>query len=242
MGSISLDESENLPQVVPQTNPANAIMLAGKAADACRQIVNQTAITIQGKKYVPVEGWQSIANVMGFFISADESAREYNPKGEMIGWKAKGYVRDRQGVIIGTGEGFVGLDEKDSKGRLTWGARAEYAGRAMAQTRAQSRAGRAVFAFIVTMIGGLKTTPAEEMSASDIDPEPEASPEQKALHASMAKELTEAYKKYVSLIEFPQDFPAKIDTLEMATIDELRTLKREMKAIIDAYTKNPPRK
>lgn len=236
MGSISLDESENLPQVVPQANPANAMALAGNAANACREIVTKTAVVIQGKKYVPVEGWQSIANVMGFFISADEAVREYDSKGELIGWKAKGLVRDRQGTIIGTGEGFVGKDET-----TTWANRKEFACRAMAQTRAQSRAGRAVFAFIVTMIGGgLKTTPAEEMSASDIDPEPEPSAEQKALHASMAKELTEAYKKYVSLIEFPGDFPAKIDTLEMATLDELRTLKREMKAIIDAYTKNPP--
>jgi hypothetical protein len=52
----------------------------------------------------------------------------------------------------------VGFSEK------TWGNREEYAQRAMAQTRAISRACRSAFAFVVTMMdAGLETTPAEEV-------------------------------------------------------------------------------
>jgi hypothetical protein len=52
----------------------------------------------------------------------------------------------------------VGDDER------TWSKRDEYAKRAMAQTRAISRACRSAFAFVVTMMdAGLETTPAEEV-------------------------------------------------------------------------------
>jgi hypothetical protein len=62
------------------------------------------------------------------------------------------------GAVICEAEGFVGDDER------TWQKRDEYAKRAMAQTRAISRACRSAFAFIVTyMDAGLETTPAEEV-------------------------------------------------------------------------------
>jgi hypothetical protein len=60
--------------------------------------------------------------------------------------------------VICEAEGFVGDDER------TWAKRDEYAKRAMAQTRAISRACRSAFAFVVTMMdAGLETTPAEEV-------------------------------------------------------------------------------
>jgi hypothetical protein len=62
------------------------------------------------------------------------------------------------GIVICEAEGFVGDDER------TWAKRDEYAKRAMAQTRAISRACRSAFAFVVTMMdAGLETTPAEEV-------------------------------------------------------------------------------
>jgi hypothetical protein len=77
------------------------------------------------------------------------------------------------GQLIATGEGFVGEDEttwyggKDKRGKIHE-KRADYAIRAMAQTRAMSRAGRTAFAHVVVMMkAGLATTPAEEMIAID---------------------------------------------------------------------------
>jgi len=137
------------------------------AAAACKEIVMRTAQNIQGHRYIKVEGWQAIANTMGYFVGASDAVREYDPSGKHIGWTAKGFVRDRDGRTIATGDGYVGKDEK------RWGTAAEYACRAMAQTRAQSRASRGCFAFIAVMIDpSLKTTPAEEI----ID-EQEARPE-----------------------------------------------------------------
>ncbi len=126
---------------------------ATEIASICKDIVTKTAQNIQGRKYVRVEGWQSIANAYGCVASAKDVERVET------GFRAIGQVRRMDtGVVICEAEGFVGDDER------TWQKRDEYAKRAMAQTRAISRACRSAFAFIVTyMDAGLETTPAEEV-------------------------------------------------------------------------------
>jgi hypothetical protein len=75
------------------------------------------------------------------------------------------------GAVICEAEGFVGDDER------TWAKRDEFAKRAMAQTRAISRACRSAFAFIVTyMDAGLETTPAEEVPAEGFSDSPRPAP------------------------------------------------------------------
>lgn len=126
---------------------------ATEIAAICKEIVTKTAQNIQGRKYVRVEGWQSIANAYGCVASAKDVERVET------GFRAIGQVRRMDtGAVICEAEGFVGDDER------TWSKRDEYAKRAMAQTRAISRACRSAFAFIVTyMDAGLETTPAEEV-------------------------------------------------------------------------------
>jgi hypothetical protein len=148
---------------------------ATDVAGACRDIVLRTSVFIGKTKsrHVRVEGWQAIAVCHGCCTGAGEAERVYDKEGEWIGYKAIGYVRNAKGVILATGEGFVGFDETDRYGNFTWRNRPEYAGRAMAQTRAVSRACRGLFAHVlVLMDAGLSTTPAEEMI--DSYPEPEA--------------------------------------------------------------------
>jgi hypothetical protein len=71
------------------------------------------------------------------------------------------------GQVIATAEGFLGEDEP------VWAKRPEYAKRAMAQTRAISRACRSAFAHVVVLIGsGLETTPAEEVPHGGFDDAP----------------------------------------------------------------------
>jgi hypothetical protein len=122
-------------------------------ASVCKEIVTRTAQNIQGRKYVRVEGWQSVANAFGCVASAKDVERTET------GYRAIGQVRRMDtGAVICEAEGFVGDDER------TWSKRDEYAKRAMAQTRAISRACRSAFAFVVTMMdAGLETTPAEEV-------------------------------------------------------------------------------
>jgi hypothetical protein len=138
-----------------------------EAADMCKDIVVATSSTIQNRRYVAVEGWQAIAIAHGCALSARDVERVEG------GVRAIGEVRRMaDGQLIATAEGFVGEDEPtwyggQSRGR-TLPKRADYAIRAMAQTRAMSRAGRTAFAHVVVMMNaGLATTPAEEMVTID---------------------------------------------------------------------------
>jgi hypothetical protein len=144
--------------------PADLYRTSTDAASLCKEIVTKTARTIQGRKYVQVEGWQAIALAHGCTASAGAVERVET------GYRAIGKItRMRDGLVIATAEGFVGDDEP------TWAKRPEYARRAMAQTRGISRACRSAFAHVVVMIGaGLETTPAEEVADEprDITPPP----------------------------------------------------------------------
>jgi hypothetical protein len=134
-------------------NPIANIKRSTDVAGACKEIVSRTSIKIQNRKYVPVEGWMAIATAHGCNLSATDV------KSVDGGISAKGIVRRiSDGLILGEAEGFVGDDEK------TWASRPLFARRAMAQTRAMSRAARSVFAHVVVLMdAGLETTPAEEM-------------------------------------------------------------------------------
>jgi hypothetical protein len=152
--SISDGGSDSMNDIVIQNNnPMENIRQSTDVAGACKEIVSKTAIKIQNKKYVPVEGWMSIATAHGCVLSASDVKQIEG------GISARGIVRRvSDGLIIGEAEGFVGDDEK------TWASRPLFARRAMAQTRAMSRAARSVFAHVVVLMdAGLETTPMEEM-------------------------------------------------------------------------------
>ena len=160
---------------------------ATNAAGLCRELVVKTASKIQGKRYVQVEGWQAIANTFGCVASARDVERIEG------GFRATGQViRLSDGKVLAEAEGFVGDDEK------TWASRPVFARRAMAQTRAMSRACRSAFAFVVTLMdAGLETTPAEEMThvvdaepvavRPKFDTPPEPQPVKAATEADMTK-------------------------------------------------------
>jgi hypothetical protein len=135
-------------------------------AGVCKDIVHQTAQSIGGRKYVRVEGWQAIATAHGCVASARDVEKIEG------GWRAIGEVRRMDtGSVIATAEGFLGTDEP------VWAKRPEYAKRAMAQTRAISRACRSAFAHVVVLIGGgLETTPAEEVPAEGFNDSPRPAP------------------------------------------------------------------
>jgi hypothetical protein len=139
--------------VIQDNNPIANIKRSTDVAGACKEIVTRTSIKIQNRKYVPVEGWMAIATAHGCNLSATDVKQVDG------GISARGIVRRiSDGLILGEAEGFVGEDEK------TWSNRPLFARRAMAQTRAMSRAARSVFAHVVVLMdAGLETTPAEEM-------------------------------------------------------------------------------
>lgn len=163
-------------QLVPIVDQSGAetYRMSTDAASLCGAIVKQTAKPIQGRKFVSVEGWQAIAIAHGCAAGARDVEQVEG------GVRAIGEVRRMSdGQTISTAEGFVGHDEAVWYGGTVtnkWGKttthekRADYAIRAMAQTRAISRACRSAFAHVVVMIDAeLSTTPAEEVPHGGFD-------------------------------------------------------------------------
>lgn len=183
---------------------------ATNAAGLCRELVVKTASKIQGKRYVQVEGWQAIANTFGCVASAKNVERVEG------GFRATGQViRLSDGTVIAEAEGFVGDDEK------TWASRPVFARRAMAQTRAMSRACRSAFAFVVTLMdAGLETTPAEEMTHIESEP------------VTVRPKFDEAKPSVVRMKSEPAaatEDPvgkARLAVSKAATLDALDTLRR----------------
>lgn len=164
---MSPQDHANLPAMIP-SNGVDTYRMSTDAAALCGAIVKATAQSIQGRKYVKVEGWQAIAVAHGCAASSLSVERIDG------GVRAIGQVRRMDtGSVIAEAEGFVGEDEPVWFGGETtdkWGKkkvhpkRSDFAIRAMAQTRAISRACRSAFAHVVVMIdASLSTTPAEEM-------------------------------------------------------------------------------
>lgn len=132
--------------------PKALMRRATDVAAVCKTVVTNLAKPIQGKRYIPVEGWCTIAAAYGCVPSIREVAEEDR------GIRAVADLKRADGTIAATAEGYCGLDEP------MWSNRPLYARRAMAQTRAISRVCRTAFAFVVTLMdAGLQTTPAEEI-------------------------------------------------------------------------------
>jgi hypothetical protein len=151
----------NTPNAIIDTtaerSPQQVMTLVSQVASATKALVGNSVINLQGKKYIRVEGWQAIAAAHGCTVTADTVSMD--EKGNCT---AMAYVRRvRDGAGLGQAEGYVGMDE-------VWGKRPTYARRAMAQTRAISRACRNAFAHVVVAMNsehatGFETTPAEEV-------------------------------------------------------------------------------
>lgn len=173
--------------------PQELMRRATDVAGICKEIVLKTAVQIQGRKYVKCEGWMSIATAHGCIASSRDVQKVEG------GYKAIGEIRRiADGVLLAQAEGFVGMDETK-----TWAQRPEYACRAMAQTRAISRACRAAFAHVVVLMdAGLSTTPAEEVPDDGFEPRtPQKSQTTIAPHPEHknAPEMTQEAKAPISV-------------------------------------------
>jgi hypothetical protein len=136
---------------------------ATKVANLCREIANKASKKIQGRTYICVEGWQSIA-MCHDTIPAIEWVEDREIKG-VKGVMAKAVLRRiTDDKVISSAFGFVGQDEG------LWDNRDAYANSGMAQTRACSRVCRNAYAYIIVIMNSklgtaFETTPAEEMTA-----------------------------------------------------------------------------
>lgn len=215
-------------------NPVEQMRLSTDVAGACKEIVSRTAQKIQGRKYVRVEGWMAIATAHGCTLSACD-VRQIEG-----GISARGLVRRiSDGVLLGEAEGFVGDDEK------TWSVRTLHARRAMAQTRAMSRAARSVFAHVVVLMdAGLETTPAEEMDnlheEKDITPPPESPKKKQSIEEKYIEKIISVYssEKFDDALAMVEATKKLISLQESGQVIKMDFIREKMKSLFAFDLKN----
>jgi len=135
------------------TSHAALVSSASEMAKELAAVINKQQLftVIQNKKYVGVEGWTTLATMLGVTpreVSTTEQNGIYVSIVEL--------VKIDNGVVIGRASAECG-DEKP------WNTRPRYARRSMALTRATSKACRLAFSWIMSL-ADYEVTPAEEMT------------------------------------------------------------------------------
>lgn len=133
-------------------SPAALVQGAREMAGALADVIErqQLATLIQGRKHVNVEGWTTLAVMLGVVareVQTTEQDGIYTAVVELI--------RMNDGACISRASAECG-DESP------WNKRARYARRSMAQTRATGKACRLAFSWIMAL-AGYDPSPAEEM-------------------------------------------------------------------------------
>src|SRR5262249_28575143 len=144
---------------VAVANPRQYLSQAAKLATMLAEVINERKLwsQISGRKYVTVDGWTLLANMLGVHPIVAWSRRCTEMDQELMdGWEARVEVFNGAGLMIGAGEAMC------TRAEGAWAKRDDFALRAMAQTRAISRALRNPLGFVVKL-AGYDTTPAEEM-------------------------------------------------------------------------------
>lgn len=150
------------------TSPGALIAGASEMASTLAEVIRSKhlAKTISGREYVYVEGWTTLATMLGVTareVSTVDSNGIYVAVVEL--------ARMSDGAIISRASAECGEE-------TPWCNRPRYARRSMAQTRATGKACRLAFSWIMKL-AGYEPTPAEEMPA-DSDGHAQTSPHQSA--------------------------------------------------------------
>jgi hypothetical protein len=166
------------PTAVKQFDPEKDVVNAQMAAKALMTVIDATKpLTMNGKRYLYFEHWQTIARFFRATVGI-EWTKPIMAKDTIIGWEAKAVVY-QDGITIGGAEAACMADERN------WVGKPSFQVRSMAQTRAMSKALRSIFGF-VAVLAGVEATPAEEI----IETEPFAGNEFSGKENKTVKEST----------------------------------------------------
>ena len=135
-------------------DPAEVIVRATRVANALAPVIEQRKLfaTIQRKRHIIIEGWQTLGAMLGVTPVCTWTRPLEN------GWEARVEAHTLDGRVIGAAEAEC------LRAESLWARSDDYAIRSMAQTRAASKALSSVLRFIV-ILAGFEGTPAEEMSS-----------------------------------------------------------------------------
>lgn len=148
--SLAVRESQSILDLPADEMLAEAKKIAVPLAD----IVEKQGLysNINGNNHVKCEGWSTLGSMLG--ITAKEKSVAELDDGSFIAEME--LINMRSGIVVGSGSGYCGMDEK------SWKSKPKFARRSMAITRATSKAFKTNFSWIFAL-AGYNTTPAEEM-------------------------------------------------------------------------------
>jgi hypothetical protein len=152
------------PTLFGTTDPDTALKRMSEIADRLIDVVRDRKLVarIQGRDYLTAEAWQVVGGMVGVLPVVVWTRP--NESGE--GYVARVEARTLSGQVVGAAEAECSRAEK------VWKDRYPSTLRAMAQTRAVSRALRAPLGQIVAL-AGYDAASAEEMPPLSDEPEPE---------------------------------------------------------------------
>lgn len=135
--------------------PREVIRAATEEADVLAGVIDSRKLysVIQGKKFVRVEGWTTLATLRGCLPR--EVAVHEMPEGRYVAEVE--LVRMSDGLVLTRASAECGGD-----GDNVWKGRPANARRSMAITRATGKACRVAFSWVMAL-AGYEVTPAEEM-------------------------------------------------------------------------------
>lgn len=174
---IVLAESSVMLGAIP-TKPQDVISRASDIATELAKIVDKRKLfkNISGRKYVQVEGWNTLGAMLGVLPVEREVHKIEN------GYEAfVDLIRTSDGMKVGGASAICTVEERN------WSNRDEYAVRSMATTRATGKAFRLGFSWIM-QLAGYEATPAEEMP-SVVDAHVEELPIESTAPAPMRQTL-----------------------------------------------------
>ena len=203
-------------------DPEEVLAEATKAAVALKRVVSMktSPVKFNGEQYLEREDWGTVAKFYGCY--AKPMSTEYVEFGPVRGFKATAVVIDRDGIEVGRAESmclndednwgdvpfYEWVDELDANGKKIWDAgKSRYKAKkvkagskpkplfqlmSMAQTRAEAKALKGVFSWVV-VLAGYKPTPAEEMTQDTIrEQEPQREPIQQPQSTKQTQQATQA--------------------------------------------------
>jgi len=144
---------------IEATSPNDVVVRATGMAKTLADIIMSRKLftTINGKKYVQVEGWSTLGAMMGVLPREVEVEERENGDFEAT----VELIRTSDCAVVGRASSIVSSDEK------LWKTRERYARRSMAVTRATGKAYRLGFSWIMSL-AGYEPTPAEEMPVEEV--------------------------------------------------------------------------
>lgn len=193
-------------------DPVEVVQRATRIATALAEVIRKQKLyrVISGRNFVVCEGWTTCAamnNVMPHEVEVTEKDGVFTAVVELR--------RLSDGMAVGRASAECGApDELDRHGKPLWSARARYARRSMALTRATSKACRMAFSWIIAL-AGYEVTPAEEVPdggfADEKQPEkPETAELTKASDAEQKTVFEDAFRAKVTRETFPEFYQSVI--------------------------------